>query len=177
MKTLVLSAQLLVAPLPALAASAEDPVREIMRIAEARLDGRSEPQDYFEGERLTRHFSKRFVAAYQDASRFPAYDDGSGNPFDYDVIINGQDGCPLEDVEIRNAGDNAGVTTVVASFHLWRCVPADAAEYNSLTEVRFDVVSEDGRPVIDDIHRRRDGLWISLVGEMKEIVASGEGSK
>ena len=156
------------------AGSLEEPVRRVMELAEARLAAEGPTGDYFEEGRLARDFSASFVAAYKAASKFPAYDGGSSNPFGYDVIANGQDGCPLEDVSIKSQAVDEGPAVVRVTFKLWRCVPADDPSYDSVSEVRFDVVEENGRPVIADIHRIRDGKWDSLVAEMGDIVKAGE---
>jgi len=42
-----------------------------------------------------------------------------------------------------------------------------------VSEVHFDVIEEDGKPVVDDIHRVADGERDSLVEEMQSI-AKGE---
>lgn len=175
MKTFCLAALIALTPLAAQAASPADPVSRMMEVATARLEENGAAVDYFDDDRLMRDFSARFAAAYLEASKYPAYDDGSSNPFDYDVIANGQDGCPLKDVKVEPAGEKDGVTTVVAKFKLWTCVPAGEPNHDSVEEVRFDVVIEDGKPVIDDIHRTRDGKWDSLVAEMGEIVKAGQG--
>ena len=173
MKTATFALVLLAAG-AAQAASPEEPVHRVMELAEARLAVDGPAGDYFEEERLARDFSTSFVAAYKAASKFPAYDDGSSNPFSYDVIANGQDGCPLEDVSIKPPAASGGAAVVRVTFKLWRCVPADDPSYDSISEVRFDVIEENGRPVIADIHRIRDGKWVSLVAEMGEIVKTGE---
>jgi hypothetical protein len=50
----------------------------------------------------------------------------------------------------------------------------DPKEQAKVSELKFDVVMEDGKPVISDIHRFNDGKWDTLVGEMKENIAYGE---
>ncbi|MBL0371387.1 hypothetical protein JJB09_05045 [Rhizobium sp. KVB221] len=174
MRKIAAAALLLAIPAIAAAASPEDPVRRMMDVATARLDEQSSGGDYFDTPRLGRDYSGRFVEAYTAASKYPAYDDGSSNPFGYDVIANGQDGCPLEDVTYREGQSDGAKKTVVVRFKLWQCIPKDEQGYDSISEVRFDVVTENGQPVIDDIHRMRDGKWDSLVAEMAEIVKFGE---
>lgn len=174
MRTIAVAALLSIMPFHVLAASPEDPVRRMMELAAARLDQQPSGGDYFEAPRLARDYSARFADAYISASRYPAYDDGSGNPFGYDVIANGQDGCPLEDIAYGEHESSGAMTTVTVRFKLWQCVPKTDPSYDSISEVRFDVITEDGEPVIDDIHRHRDGKWDSLVAEMGEIVKFGE---
>lgn len=166
---IVLTAALI--PATALAQSPADPVNRIMDVAKARwasTDG--PPSDYF--EKLDRDFSARFVAVYREAQKFPAYD-GSDYPFDYDVITSSQDGCPLEDIKVSPQGEKDGVTVVAVSFRLWGCTP-DAESRAKVNELRFDVVMENGKPVISDIHRLAEGKWDTLVGEMQQNIEYGK---
>lgn len=164
-------------PLAAQAASPEAPVKEIMDVAASRwaTDAGGE-SDYFDAAHLGTYYSKSFVQAYKDASKYPAYDDGSSDPFDYDVITSSQDGCPLKDVKIAAGAETSGVIEVDARFRLWACAP-EVETQKQVTLVKFDVVVEDGKPVISDIHRLNEGKWDSLVGEMGEIVKAGQGQQ
>ena len=55
----------------AFAADRDEPVQEIMDVAEALWsDNRTEGQDYFDETHLTL-FSKDFVAAYNEAAKYP----------------------------------------------------------------------------------------------------------
>lgn len=172
MKKTVLALALILLPLSAHAGSATDPVQRIMDVAAARWDSTEGPgQDYF--DELERDFSQGFVAVYRQAQKYPAYD-GSDQPFDYDVITSSQDGCPLQDVNLSPSGEKDGVSVIDVSFRLWACVPDDAAAQARVSDVKFDVVVEGGKPVIADIHRLSDGKWDTLVGEMKETIAQGE---
>lgn len=153
------------------------PVNEVMDVAR-QLWGENPPEtlDYFEPDRLERLYSASFVAAYKEARKHPAFEpepgETEGYPFAYDVIANSQDGCPLEDVNVARSGEEGGVTTVTATFKLWSC-SEDPAERDFLSEVRFKVIEENGRPVISDIVRMLDGEGLSLVEEM-QFIASGE---
>jgi hypothetical protein len=164
-------------PMGAHAASAEDPVKRVMDITVSRLKPEGAVSDYFEKRYLNADYSKAFVAVYHRAEKYPAYDDGSSNPFDYDVITSSQDGCPLKDLKIAKGGERNGVTTVDVSFRLWDCAET-AAEKARISEVKFDVVMEKGKPRINDIHRKdEDGKWNSLVGEMEDNIKTGEAQK
>jgi hypothetical protein len=129
-----------------------------------------EGKDYFDKDHIGL-FSKDFVAAYREAEKYPIYDEGGG-PFGYDVITNSQDGCPLKDVAIVPAAEAAGKTEVKVTFKLMSCYNDDPAK-DAVSEVRFDVVNEDGKPVISDIHRVVDGKPNSLIAEMKELAKTG----
>jgi hypothetical protein len=163
-------------PLPA-HADPLAPVTEVMDVAR-QLWSENPPEtlDYFEPDRLERLYSASFVAAYKEARKFPAFEPEPGQtegyPFDYDVIANSQDGCPLEDVKLAKTGEEGGVTTVTATFKLWGC-SEDPSERDFLSEVRFKVIEEYGKPVISDIVRMLDGEGLSLLEEMQYIV-SGE---
>lgn len=37
-----------------------------------------------------------------------------------------------------------------------------------ISELKFDVVTEGGKPVIADVHRLSEGKWNTLLGEMKD---------
>ncbi|WP_137158176.1 hypothetical protein [Rhizobium sp. FKL33] len=159
-----------------LAQTATDPVKNLMDLAQGLWsdDPKVEGQDYFDASRLDALYSKRFADAYRAAAKFPIYDDASG-PFGYDVITNGQDGCPLKDVAIAPGADANGVTDVKVTFKLWTCVDDGSVDKNSVNEVHFSVITENGRPVIDDIRRKDDeGKLDSLMTEMQDIAKNGQ---
>ena len=166
---LALTATLLAAE--AFAQSATEPVNRIMEVAKARwqtTEGLT--PDYFDG--LDEDFSKAFAVVYRESAKYPAYDEGD-TPFDYDVITSSQDGCPLKDVTVSPESEKDGVTVVDVSFKLWTCAP-DAESQAKVNELKFDVVMENGKPLIADIHRLNEGKWDTLVGEMKENIEIGK---
>jgi hypothetical protein len=168
-KPLAFAAMFLLAT-PALAAP-DEPVKAIMDLAgQLWSDKPPEGKDYFDKDHISL-FSKDFVTAYREAEKYPIYDEGGG-PFGYDVITNSQDGCPLKDVAIVPAPEAAGVSDVKVTFKLMSCYADDPGK-DAISEVHFDVVTEDGRPVISDIHRVIDGKPDSLVKEMKDIAKTG----
>jgi len=159
-----------------LAADATDPVKEVMKVTEDNWNSNESDWKFiFDKEPLARLFSKRFQAAYAEASKHPAYDTENnepGDPFGYDVITSSQDGCPLKDIAINPAPAANGMTDVTVTFKMWTCI--DEAEVkDSTSEVHFDVIEEDGRPVIDDIHRVVEDERDSVIEEM-ESIAKGE---
>lgn len=153
----------------ALAADPTAPVKEIMTATEANwADDGSEFQDLFSEDRLNRLYSAEFLALFRKASD-NEFARESGTPFDYDVIVNAQDGCPLEDVSIKPQSSSGGRTVVVARFKSTTCF-GDDPDFQKPTETRFDVVEEGGRAVIDDIHTPDgDGGYSSLKKEMQTI--------
>ena len=158
----------------AFAASPEEPVKVVMDLATALWsdDPAAEGKDYFDEHNLGSLYSKKFVDAYRAAAKFPVYDE-SATPFGYDVITNGQDGCPLKDVKIEPGATTLAITDVKVTFKLWTCVTDGSVNKDELSEVHFTVVEEGGKPVIDDIHRVTDGKQDSLIKEMQDIVKTG----
>lgn len=140
----------------AVAADATAPVREIMAEAENGWSENpsGEPKDYFDGERLDRIYSQAFARTYRAAAKFPAFEEGD-SPFDYDVIVNGQDSCALKDVQIVPKPQAEGLTDVDVSFDNTSCF--DGVAEPGRTELHFMVIEEGGRPVIDDIVRAGQG--------------------
>lgn len=93
------------------------PVKEIMEATKSNwADNNSDWTDIFDASRLDRLYSRDFVAKYQAAAQFPAVDDDGISPFDYDVIVNGQDACPLEDLRMAAAPVVDGVAEVTVRF-------------------------------------------------------------
>lgn len=171
MKLFVLALTAALLPGAAFAQSAADPVNRIMEVAKARWQStEGMAPDYFDG--LDEDFTKAFAAVYREAAKYPAYDEGD-SPFDYDVITSSQDGCPLKDLTVSPDGEKDGVTVVAVSFKLWTCAP-DAESQAKVNELKFDVVMENGKPLISDIHRLSEGKWDTLVGEMEQNIELGK---
>lgn len=174
-----LVALVLILPLPAFAADATAPVREIMAAATSNwvdFDAASEEPpayvDYFSEDALKRLYSRDFVARYRQAAKYPAYED-DGSPFAYDPIIGGQDGCALKDLTIGGAVAGDGQTQVTVTFDNTYCFEENRdAGWKPVTLV-FSLIEEDGRPVIDDIDRENTEGGGSLKAEMQEITAAG----
>ena len=157
----------------AFAADPVEPVKKVMDITVKNWSGEADDWKYIlDEDLLTTLFSKEFAAQYREASKKPAYEaenGDKGDPFGYDVITNSQDGCPLQDVEIAAAPPKDGVSDVTVKFKLWACM--DEAEMKaSVDQVNFDVITEDGKPVIKDIHRVGDEGRDSLLQEMANII-------
>ncbi|EJZ21761.1 hypothetical protein NE852_11315 [Rhizobium sp. Pop5] len=132
------------------AADATAPVKEVMEATKSNwADNNSDWTDIFDASRLDHLYSKDFVARYQAAAQFPAVDDDGISPFDYDVIVNGQDACPLQDLTMTAAAPVNGATEVTVRFRKSAC--SDAPDAKDYTTVRFEVIEEGGNPVIDDI--------------------------
>lgn len=156
MRTLLLASLLIVMPAGAFAQDPTQPVRAVMAITAANWAGEGgEGGDLFSEQMLNSTYSRDFVAKYREAAKFPPFEE-SETPFDYDVITNSQDGCALEDISVSAGESRNGVTDVIATFKNMTCFGSEP-EYQIPAEVHFDVIEEDGRPVIDDIHARLDG--------------------
>lgn len=155
---------------PVFAADVTAPVKTLIKLAEenARADNPAS-NDYFSEDLLQTIYSKAFADAYRAASKFPAYDppegETTGSPFDRDVIANGQDGCPFENIRVEDDGDGQ----VTALFNNRKCMGDDPANQDD-TVVIFHVQEEGGRPVIDDIYQVENGSsGTGLKEQMLEI--------
>lgn len=172
MRTLPLALLFSVFASVSLAADATEPVNEVMRITSENW--KSQESDWkfiFDAEPLSKLFSQRFQVAYREAAKHPAYETENGqpgDPFGYDVITNSQDGCPLQDLKVEQKPGKDGATDVGVSFKFWSCID-DADIKNSVEHVHFDVITENGHPVIDDIHRYDDDESDSVYAEMQEL--------
>lgn len=157
-------------PGAAFAADVTAPVREIMKITESNWsDSGAEYQDIFDGSRLRMLFSSDFAARYDKAMQ-GEYARESGSPFDFDVIVNGQDGCPLKNVTIAAAPAQGAVTEVTARFQAMTCFGQET-DYQGYNETRFNVIVENGKPVVDDIVLSMDGAPFSIKGELEAMGA------
>lgn len=167
----LLLASLLLAASPAVAADPTAPVSEVMKLTQSNwADDGSEFQPLFTDDRLARLYSRDFAALFAKASK-SAFASEAGTPFDYDVIVNAQDGCPLKDIAVAAEPGTASPTVIVARYRFLTCF-GTAPEYQAVSETRFDVVEENGRAVIDDIRTADgDGGFGSLKEEMKVIAA------
>ncbi|WP_438748086.1 hypothetical protein [Pararhizobium sp. O133] len=158
----------------AYAADPATPVNEIMQ--EAVKGWAEEPQqgeDYFSAARLGRIYSADFVKAYQEAAKFPAYDEGD-SPFDYDVIVSGQDSCSIKDLSVVAGPETAGKSDVTVTFDNTHCFGERAADWKP-SELHFMVIEEGGKEVIDDIVRTGDAG--SLKAELQAIASQGAGGQ
>jgi hypothetical protein len=155
-----------------------DPVKGVMAIAEKMWsDPPTTDEYYFDARNIGQLYSTGFVEAFRIAEKHPAIpvDEGGteGYPFDYDVITSSQDGCPLKDILIEAGPASGAATPVKVTFRLWDCLD-DPVERERINELRFMVVSQDGRSVIDDIIRIEDGEEVSLVEEMRDMAAPAD---
>jgi hypothetical protein len=154
------------------AADVTEPVRKVMDMTKTNWESVDAEWKYlFDPAPLSQLFSKRFQEAYKEAAKHPAYDTENnepGDPFGYDVVTNSQDGCPLQDISILPGTAKDGKTDVVVSFKMWSCID-DAQIKDAISEVHFDVITENGRPVIDDMHHVAEGERDSVYAEMQSL--------
>ncbi|MBB5577485.1 MULTISPECIES: hypothetical protein [Rhizobium] len=155
----------------AAAADAMTPVKTVMDATVSNwAGGDSDWQDIFDESKLKDLYSKDFIAKYQAAAQFPAADEDGISPFDYDVIVGGQDACPLQELNIAPQPPKGDTTEVIATFKKSVCMGTEA-DYQKTTTVRFEVIKEAGKPVIDDIITVDDaGQTNSLKSVMQDIV-------
>lgn len=154
------------------AADVTDPVKQVIDMTKFNWESVDADWKYiFDADPLSKLYSKRFQDVYKEAAKHPAYDSENnepGDPFGYDVITNSQDGCPLQDIKILAGAPKNGVTPVNVTFKMWTCID-DAQIKDGVTEVQFDVITENGKPVIDDIHHIADGERDSVFAEMQSL--------
>lgn len=184
-KTLAALALLLAGTAAAVAATpaAVAPVEKIVAVMYANWGdgdpGATTPDgldaDYFAPALLDGVYSTRIAALYREAAEHPAFDaedDATGSPFDYDPIVGGQDGCPIEDLKIAPGATTAGRTEVVVTFENMRCFEGnDAATREHVSRRVFLVITENGRPVIDDVVLDDDDTGDTLSKRLAEIAA------
>jgi len=169
----VLSLILLLTPVSAIAADATQPVKAIMDLAkEIWTPGANSDDNYFDVAHL-KLFSSEFAKTYHEAEKHPAYDSdtGVGYPFEYDVIVGGQDSCELQDIKMTAGEAVDGNTPVLVTFKGQSCMGGELAE--DLTHLTFVVTEENGKQVIDDIIREGDDTQEttnSLRDEMDRII-------
>ena len=155
---------------PAQAADPAAPVNEIMQEAvRGWAEEAQSGEDYFSEARLGRIYSQDFARTFRAAAKFPAYDEGD-SPFDYDVIVSGQDSCSIKDLAVTAGAETEGKSDVKVTFDNTHCFGERAADWKP-SELHFMVIEEGGKPVIDDIVRT--GEAGSLKGEMQAIASQG----
>ncbi len=170
-----LVAALSFAPGLSLAADATGPVKEIIKDTQKNWAGEnSDWIDIFEESTLGRLYSKDFGDKYKAAAQNPAADEDGISPFDYDVIVNGQDACPLQDLSIESGQPANGTTEVTVKFKAATCMEG-APNKDAFTTVRFEVVEESGKAVIDDIMiQGEEGQGPISLKEAMVQIANGE---
>ena len=168
-KTLAILLVLTAAP-AVYAADPAAPVNEVMQEAVRGWAEDAQPgEDYFSEARLSRIYSADFAKAYRAAAKFPAYDDGD-SPFDYDVIVSGQDSCTINDLAVVPGPETDGKSDVKVTFDNTHCFGDREPDWKP-AELHFMVIEENGKPVIDDIVRG-DELG-SVKAELQAIASQG----
>ena len=164
-----------VAPGLLLAADATEPVKEIMKDTQTNwASDVSDWIDIFEESVLGRLYSKDFGDKYKVAAQNPAADEDGISPFDYDVIVNGQDACPLQDLSIESGQLANGTTEVTVKFKAATCMEG-APNKDDVTTVRFEVIEENGKSVIDDIMvQGEEGQRPTSLKETMMLIAKGQ---
>lgn len=158
-----------------LAADATVPVKEIMQDTQKNwASDASDWIDIFEESLLGRLYSKDFGDKYKAAAQNPAADEDGISPFDYDVIVNGQDACPLQDLSIESGQPANGTTEVTVKFKTATCMEG-APNKDDVTTVRFEVIEENDKSVIDDIMiQGEEGKGPTSLKETMGLIAKGQ---
>lgn len=143
----------LAAPLvswPAFAGEPVDPVRAVMAVAGWHGEGQPsvQAQDYFDEPLLETIYSTSFVEVYRLAQKVDELQDGQGYMTGYDVVIGGQDSCPLKDVRFETRPAVEAVIPVAVYFDAVSCF-GHTPNLKEPTTI-FHVIQQDGRYVIDN---------------------------
>ncbi|WP_180898224.1 hypothetical protein [Martelella soudanensis] len=164
---------ILVFATPALADEPAQPVREVMAVTENNwAAGSAQYEALFSEDRLSRLFSADFQMRYAEAMETP-YAQEAGSPFDYDVVTNAQDGCPLENVTISPPKPVNDVFHVTVRFQAFSCM-GEAAEYQTYSTARFSMIQENGATRIDDIVAINPiGLMLSAKEQLQAVIDTG----
>lgn len=158
--------------LPTMALADDDttgPVEEVMAITVANWSGQAAPETIFSDDRLERLFSDDFRRLYAEARESTVED--SVEPFDYDVVVNAQDGCPLEDLTISTTDEGKDHADVTARFRFLACL-GDDPRAQALSETRFVLVDEHGQMKIDDIIATNPAGDISSAKKQLQLMAA-----
>lgn len=172
MRFLVLAASLLLST-SVFAADALTPVKALMDTVVANWsdDEGAGGGDYFDADHL-KLFSAGFADLYRQAEKHmeAAGDEEAGGVFDYDPFQGAQDGCPITDLKIGAAKAKGAVSEVDVSFKPFGCFDDDS--HDAVAHLTFEVVTEKGTPVIDDVVRADYyGSQPSLRAELKDVLA------
>jgi len=140
---------------PARADEAPASIREVMRIEADVWSPRQPKQSIFDDTRIERLFSRDFVRLYRAAMRHPIYPGGT-TPFDFDIIVQGQDSCSLDDMKIAQYEMDAPGNFHEVSFANFACFDDDGDKARRPT-IHFSMVDEGGRTLIDDVLTYENG--------------------
>lgn len=139
----------LLAAAPASAGDIPAPIREVMDVTEVFWSPKTPKLgSIFSEDRLARLYSRNFVRLYRAAMRHPIYENGD-TPFDFDVIVQAQDSCTPEKIDMHLFSIAGATREYEVSFARLGCF--DGGDPNERTTIYFDIITENGRDVIDDI--------------------------
>lgn len=124
-------------------------IQEVMQIERDFWSPKQPKQSIFSNDRIDRLFSKDFVRLYRAAMEHPIYPNGK-TPFDFDIIVQGQDSCSLDDMKIAPYETDRSDNYYEVSFANFACFD-DNGDPKRRTTIYLSLVKEDGRQVIDDV--------------------------
>ena len=145
------------------------PVDEVMAVTVANWSGEAAPETLFSDDRLHRLFSEDFRRLYAEAQENT--DEDSVEPFGYDVVVNAQDGCPIEDLTISTTDTGKNQADVMARFRFLACLGDDDRD-QVFSETRFKLVEEDGQIKIDDIISTNPSGDVSSAKDQLRLITS-----
>lgn len=139
---------------PALADDIPSPIHEVMDVTTTFWSVK-EPKlgSIFSEDRLKRLYSADFVKLYRAAMKHPIYQNGD-TPFDFDVIVQAQDSCTPDKIDMHLFEAHGPMRQYEVSFAHFGCF--DGGDPNERTAIYIDIIQQDGRDVIDDIATYED---------------------
>ncbi|MCV3765304.1 hypothetical protein [Rhizobium sp. TRM95796] len=167
----ILAALLLGAALPAHAADATGPARELMKAATANWSEAGGDEDYTSEDRMGRLYGPDFAAVIEEAvghaSRL-----NKDTVLGYDMITGAEDGCPLKDLKITQQKPETDFIPVIAQFKPFTCLKGDARR-NMVVKALFMMGKYDGVYKIDEIFRTvRDNEVVAVSDEFNAVTTA-----
>jgi len=160
---------------PALADDIPAPIHEVMDVTTTFWSVK-QPKlgSIFSEDRLKRLYSTDFVKLYRAAMKHPIYENGE-TPFDFDVIVQAQDSCTPEKIDMHLFQTTSTAREYEISFANFGCF--DGGDPNQRTTIYIDVTTEGGRDVIDDIATYEDSGKKDAIKALMANIADGEPDK
>jgi len=171
MKYLPAIALILGMAIPAFADDIPAPIHEVIDVTTDFWSVKMPKQSIFSEERLQRLYSKDFVTLYRAAMKHPIYENGE-TPFDFDVIVQAQDSCTPENIDMHLFKTSGAVREYEVSFARLGCF--DGGDPKERTTIYIDIVKQDGRDVIDDIVTYEDSGKADSTKVLMANIAEGQ---
>jgi hypothetical protein len=103
--------------------------------------------------------------------KHPIYPNGD-TPFDFDVIVQAQDSCTPEDVDMHLFKTEGAAREYEVSFAHFGCF--DGGDPKERTAIYIDIIREGGRDVIDDIATYEDNGTKDSIKVLMANIGAGQ---